>query len=120
MLSYLERMRTQLRALMLIVAAFPGLLMAVVQAPRDSQLVDVGIMVLATEKDVSTALERLPAGADIAVMAKELSIDPTANDGGSMGLLIRRSFDLSSAACFKHCMRASIPPLFTSPPDSRC
>ncbi len=56
------------------------------QAERPSQ-VEVGILVLPTEAAAAAALRELRAGSDFAVLAKERSVDPTSNEGGSMGLL---------------------------------
>ncbi len=55
------------------------------QGPVASQ-VEVGILVLSTEKDAAAALQQLRGGANFPTLAKERSIDPTANDGGSMGM----------------------------------
>jgi len=67
--------------LALSVAASPA------QQPEASRQVNAGIMVLSSEKQADAALTQLRAGADFSVLAKERSIDPTANDGGSMGLI---------------------------------
>ena len=56
------------------------------QEPSASHQVEVGILVLSTEKDAAGALQQLRHGANFSALAKERSIDPTANDGGSMGL----------------------------------
>jgi hypothetical protein len=57
------------------------------QQTEPSTQVEIGIIVLPTEKAAAAALKELRAGADFAVLAKERSIDPTSNDGGSMGRL---------------------------------
>jgi tetratricopeptide (TPR) repeat protein len=52
-----------------------------------SNKVEVGILVTATPGQAADALRQLKAGANFGVLAKEKSIDPTSNDGGSMGEL---------------------------------
>jgi len=49
--------------------------------------IETGILVLPTEKEADSVLRDLRKGMDFSVLAKERSIDPTATDGGSMGLL---------------------------------
>jgi tetratricopeptide (TPR) repeat protein len=60
---------------------------AAAQGPAASRQVEVGIVVLSTEKSAADALQQLRKGRDFSLLAKERSIDPTANDGGSMGSL---------------------------------
>ncbi|HTW80429.1 MAG TPA: FG-GAP-like repeat-containing protein [Terracidiphilus sp.] len=45
----------------------------------------VGIIVTATRTQADEVLQRLNAGMDFAVLAKERSIDPTSSDGGYLG-----------------------------------
>jgi hypothetical protein len=74
----------------LLVAAFAIAFLPAAAKAQDSlapQRVEIGILVSSTEKDAASVLQQLRAGADFSVLAKERSIDPTANDGGSMGLL---------------------------------
>ncbi len=52
-----------------------------------SREVEVGILVTATAEQAADILKQLRSGADFGVLAKEKSIDPTSNDGGSMGQL---------------------------------
>ena len=59
----------------------------IAQQTDASSQIEIGILVLPTEKDADAVLQKLHAGADFSVLAKERSTDPTAADGGSMGLL---------------------------------
>jgi tetratricopeptide (TPR) repeat protein len=49
--------------------------------------VEVGIMVLHSQQDAVSVLQQLRTGVSFPVLAKERSIDPSAGDGGSMGLV---------------------------------
>jgi parvulin-like peptidyl-prolyl isomerase len=53
-----------------------------VPLPRQSILL---IIVVDSSTQADKVLQRLKNGEDFAALAKELSIDPTASDGGSMG-----------------------------------
>jgi tetratricopeptide (TPR) repeat protein len=55
------------------------------QQDAASHPVDLGIIVTSSEADAAGVLRQLNAGWDFGVLAKEKSIDPTANDGGYMG-----------------------------------
>jgi FG-GAP-like repeat/ASPIC and UnbV/PPIC-type PPIASE domain len=72
--------------LLLTSPLLPDFLAVAAQGPAVSGQVEIGILVLPTEKDAAGALQQLRQGANFSVLAKERSIDPTANDGGSMGL----------------------------------
>jgi len=64
-------------------SAFPPL-----QAQQEaSPSVEFGIIVVPTLEQAQNAFAKLKAGADFAVLAKEVSGDPTAKDGGYMGRL---------------------------------
>ncbi len=66
-------------------AMLPSLVGA--QQSGSSHEVEVGILVTATAERAADVLRQLKSGADFGVLAKEKSIDPTSNDGGSMGQL---------------------------------
>ena len=57
------------------------------QQDTGSPPVDVSIIVTATADEAAAVLKQLNAGWDFSVLAKEKSIDSTANDGGYMGNL---------------------------------
>jgi hypothetical protein len=57
------------------------------QQAGSSGKVEVGILVATTAAQAADTLRQLKGGADFGVLAKEKSIDPTSNDGGSMGEL---------------------------------
>jgi tetratricopeptide (TPR) repeat protein len=50
---------------------------------------DLGVIVTSTEAEAASVLRQLKTGFDFGVLARERSIDPTANDGGYMGRLDR-------------------------------
>lgn len=50
--------------------------------------VDLGIIVTTSEPEAQAVLKQLNAGFDFSVLAKEKSIDSTANDGGYMGNML--------------------------------
>ena len=79
-------MRKATGILLITSALALGFLPVAAQGPVASRQVEVGILVLPTEKEAVGALQQLRDGADFSSLAKERSIDPTANDGGSMGL----------------------------------
>jgi tetratricopeptide (TPR) repeat protein len=70
-----------LAMLLSAIAALPAIAQKT-PAPHETS---VGILVTRTAEDAATALKALKAGADFGVLAKERSIDPTANNGGYMG-----------------------------------
>jgi tetratricopeptide (TPR) repeat protein len=51
----------------------------------DANAVPVRLMVLLSAQDAQDALDRLKAGDDFAVMAREKSVDPTSTSGGFLG-----------------------------------
>lgn len=55
--------------------------------PADSPAVELRIIVVESEGQAKGILERLENGEDFAQLAKTLSIDPTASEGGYMGLI---------------------------------
>ncbi len=55
------------------------------QSDSASHSVDIGIIETSTEAEAADVLKQLNAGWDFGVLAKEKSIDSTANDGGYMG-----------------------------------
>ncbi len=60
---------------------------ALAQQDSASHPVDIGIIETPTEAEAADVLKQLNAGWDFSVLAKEKSIDSTANDGGYMGRL---------------------------------
>lgn len=71
-----------LRTLLMMTCPFNGTVHA--QAASQSH---IGIIVTSTAPEAQHVLNQLQAGMDFSVLAKEVSIDATANDGGYMGLL---------------------------------
>jgi tetratricopeptide (TPR) repeat protein len=57
----------------------------VLLAEDTSNTVDLQIIVVDSSSKADRVLQRLKGGEDFAGLARELSIDPTASDGGSMG-----------------------------------
>lgn len=55
--------------------------------PADSPSVELRIIVVESESQAKGILQRLENGEDFAQLAKTLSIDPTASEGGYMGLM---------------------------------
>ena len=51
----------------------------------DANAIPVRLIVLSSPQDAQTALDRLKAGDDFAVLAREKSVDPTSADGGFLG-----------------------------------
>jgi len=51
----------------------------------DNGAVPVRLMILSSAQDAQDILDRLKAGSDFAVLAREKSIDPTSTDGGFLG-----------------------------------
>ena len=82
----IEWVRRSTGILLLTSALATDFLPVAAQEPVASHQVEVGILVLSTEKDAAGALQQLRQGANFSALAKERSIDPTANDGGSIGL----------------------------------
>jgi hypothetical protein len=79
-------MRKLIGIVLLTFGAALGLLPAAAQSEA-AHPVEIGIIVLPTERDADSVLRELRKGMDFSVLAKERSVDPTANDGGSMGVL---------------------------------
>jgi FG-GAP-like repeat/ASPIC and UnbV/PPIC-type PPIASE domain len=81
-------MNTLVRTTLLILAFILNSFQAVAQdeQAKTSREVEVGILVLPTEKAAAAVLQQLRSGTDFSVLAKEKSIDSTAGDGGSMGM----------------------------------
>jgi len=71
-----------LSVLLLAYFAAPAFVPAQTAAPAS---VDLLIIVVDSPAQADRVLQRLKNGEDFAALAKELSIDPTASDGGSMG-----------------------------------
>ncbi len=65
-----------------LVLGLAGLMMSVAQAQQDE--VTLGIIVVRTSQEANQILSALKAGADFQVLAKERSVDSTANQGGRM------------------------------------
>jgi tetratricopeptide (TPR) repeat protein len=57
------------------------------QTGASGATLNLAIIVVPTRQDAEAALKRLSAGMDFGVLAKEISIDATAVDGGYMGAL---------------------------------
>jgi tetratricopeptide (TPR) repeat protein len=72
-------------ALAMLLSALTILLPASAQKAPAPHETYVGILVTHTAEDAERALKDLKAGADFGVLAKERSIDATANDGGFIG-----------------------------------
>jgi len=51
----------------------------------DANAIPVRLMVLSSAQDAQATLDRLTAGDDFAVLAREKSVDPTSADGGFLG-----------------------------------
>ncbi len=51
----------------------------------DANAIPVRLMVLSSAQDAQATLDRLKAGDDFAVLAREKSVDPTSTDGGFLG-----------------------------------
>jgi tetratricopeptide (TPR) repeat protein len=80
--------RTALLWLALMVAAGAFLVsMADSQETPSPQEMDVGIIVTRTSEGAQAVLKQLRAGMDFGVLAKENSIDPSADNGGYLGRL---------------------------------
>jgi len=56
-----------------------------VQQEGNSPSLELGIIVTSTVEQAQSVIKEFKAGADFRVLAKEKSIDPTADDGGYMG-----------------------------------
>jgi tetratricopeptide (TPR) repeat protein len=78
--------RVALRPQCLLLALGAPLTIISAQNPRPSQ-VTLQIIVVASAKEAQQVLDRLNAGEDFAVIAKQKSTDATADDGGYMGKL---------------------------------
>jgi tetratricopeptide (TPR) repeat protein len=52
---------------------------------KEEKIVELQIIVVETSAQANRVLERLNKGEDFATVAKEVSVDPTASDGGHMG-----------------------------------
>jgi hypothetical protein len=72
-------------ALAMLLSALTILLPASAQKAPAPHETYVGILVTHTAEDAERALKDLKAGADFGVLAKERSIEATANDGGCIG-----------------------------------
>ncbi len=72
---------------------------ALAQQPGDASEVELGIIVTRSAEQAQEVLQELRTGMDFGVVAKEKSIDSTANDGGYMGRMnpAQLRADLSSA-----------------------
>src|SRR5271155_510926 len=55
------------------------------RAQKSPSTVNLRIIVVASAPDADRILKRLKGGEDFATVAREVSVDPTASDGGSMG-----------------------------------
>ncbi len=75
--------------ILLFLTSLPLIFSSSIQAQQDgaSREVEVGIIVTSTAEEAESILKQLKAGMDFGVLAKEKSIDPSANDGGYMGRL---------------------------------
>jgi len=76
---------SRLCALLLMACLFNGTVYA--QTDRQPHSIHLGIIVTPTAADAQHVLKQLQAGMDFSVLAKEVSIDATATDGGYMGNL---------------------------------
>ncbi len=81
-ISYLSK--TTVLAFMFLSGIGPA---AFTQQDGASHPEEIGIIVTSTEAEAAGVLKQLNAGWDFSVLAKEKSIDSTANDGGYMGSL---------------------------------
>src|ERR1700689_224652 len=57
----------------------------VVPAQSAPNSIELRIIVVESSAQADRVVQRLKSGEDFAALARELSIDPTASDGGSMG-----------------------------------
>jgi tetratricopeptide (TPR) repeat protein len=57
----------------------------VARTQDDANAIAVRLIVVNSAEDAQAILDRLKAGADFAVLAREQSVDPTATDGGFLG-----------------------------------
>jgi hypothetical protein len=71
-------------ALMALVAFLPN---TQAQQTADSQELELGVLIVSRAEDAAAILKQLKAGADFGVLAREKSIDTTANQGGYLGRL---------------------------------
>jgi hypothetical protein len=71
--------------LLLLIDASVQLRAQVPTSPSSAASVDLRIIVVDSSEEAEKVLQRLKSGEDFAALAKKLSIDPTASDGGDMG-----------------------------------
>jgi PPIC-type PPIASE domain len=109
-----ERIRRIGGCLFGVILFGPGLLWALLYgqaaaptAKESSKEVALQVIVVSTPELANQVLERLKAGSDFATLAKEKSIDPTADSGGFTGRMdlaaLRpklREFDLAQGSLF--------------------
>jgi len=62
-----------------------GAACGILRAQGSPSTVNLRIIVVTSASDADRIMQRLKAGEDFAILAREASIDPTASDGGSMG-----------------------------------
>src|SRR5262245_32948607 len=72
-------------SLLLIVLVCVAYRPAATQAPSPSPSLSIRIIVVNSADEAQRIAERVRAGENFAVLAKTLSIDPSANDGGLIG-----------------------------------
>lgn len=71
--------------LIFICVLFSSLTAAPLHGERTNTGIDVRIIVVDSPAKADSVLKRLKKGEDFSVIAREVSIDPTSSDGGSMG-----------------------------------
>src|ERR1035441_6583450 len=69
------------------------------QEAASSQQLQLGIIVTRTSEEAQAVLKALKAGMDFGVLAKEKSIDSTADDGGYMGQMNPGGLKIGRASC---------------------
>ena len=69
----------------LLLPSLGTLMFPCTQAAVEPRSIDLQIIVVETSAQADRVLERLNKGEDFATVAKEVSVDPTAADGGNMG-----------------------------------
>src|SRR3984957_19462409 len=80
------RPRTGLLNVLLCLSLLPLSVLTHAQAPKPNGL-ELRIIVVDSSSQADRAVQRLKSGEEFTAIAKEISIDPTASDGGYMGVV---------------------------------